>query len=87
MNTVTCSWGVLHLFLVFELVAGMLEENILVDAVIVDAVRTPVGKPGGALRTLPPIQLGSHGLCGLGERGCRQTTMSQARDTQWRRTL
>jgi acetyl-CoA acyltransferase len=40
----------------------------LVEAVIVDAVRTPVGKRGGALRDIHPVQLGSHVLKGLAER-------------------
>ncbi|GAA4478141.1 thiolase family protein [Enteractinococcus fodinae] len=40
----------------------------MVEAVIVDAVRTPVGKRGGALRDIHPVQLGSHVLKGLAER-------------------
>lgn len=40
----------------------------MAEAVIVDAVRTAVGKRGGALRDIHPVQLGSHVLKGLAER-------------------
>ena len=40
----------------------------MVEVVIVDAVRTAVGRRGGALREYHPVQLGSHVLAGLSER-------------------
>lgn len=38
------------------------------EAVIVDAARTAVGKRGGALRDVHPVDLGAHVLRGLVER-------------------
>ncbi len=39
------------------------------DAVIVDAVRTPIGRRGGALSEIhPPVNLSAHVLTALAER-------------------
>ena len=40
----------------------------MVDAVIVDAVRTPIGRRNGALRDVHPVDLTAHVLAGLLER-------------------
>ncbi len=37
----------------------------MVDAVIVDAVRTPIGRRNGALRDVHPVDLTAHVLAGL----------------------
>ena len=38
------------------------------DAVIVGAVRTPVGRRGGALAGIHPVELSAHVLCALAQR-------------------
>jgi acetyl-CoA acyltransferase len=45
-----------------------LRSKIMVDVVIVDAVRTPVGKRNGWLREQHPVQLGAHVLKAVMER-------------------
>src|SRR5690606_3374855 len=43
-------------------------SHVMAEAYIVDAVRTPVGRRGGALSTVHPADLGAHSIKALIER-------------------